>query len=140
MPQLFIRIKQIGKRKTVIENEPLTVPDTLHSLRSLLEWIVRLRVEDFNGKTEDGNWTKYLTDFELEKTAESGKVGFDAKYDARRQDVDKAVETALLAFEDGLFRVFLDDDEIESLDTPQHFHEGGVLTFIRLTMLAGRSW
>lgn len=140
MPQLFVRIKQIGKRSPVIENKPLEVPDTVRSLRSLLEWLVRQQIVAFNEKTEEGNWAKYLTGFDLEKTAEIGKVDFDAKYDDRIQDADKAVETVLLAFQDGLFRVFLDEEEIESLDTPQHFSKGGVLTFIRLTMLSGRSW
>lgn len=140
MPQLFVRVKQIGKRKSVVENQPLMVPNTVRSLRSLLEWIVRDQVAAFNEKTEDGNWTKYLTDFDLEKTVETGKIGFDAKYDDHHQDANKAVETALLAFQDGLFRVFLDDNELETLDTAQDFHDGAILTFIRLTMLSGRSW
>ena len=140
MPQLFVRVKQIGKRKPLIENQPLAVPETVRTLRLLIEHIVRQRVEAFNERIEDGNWTKYLTDFDLDTTAETGKIGFDAVYNDRKQNADKAVNTALLAFEDGLFRVFLDDDELESLDAELNLHDGNVLTFIRLTMLSGRSW
>ena len=140
MTQLFVRVKQIGKRKPLIENQPLTVPETVRTLRSLIEHIVRQRVEAFNKRNEDGNWMKYLTDFDIDTVAETGKVGFDVAYNDRKQDADKAVDTALLAFQDGLFRVFLDDDELETLDAELNLHDGNVLTFIRLTMLSGRSW
>jgi len=140
MPQLFVRVKQIGKRKPLIGNQPLAVPETVRTLAALLEYIVRQRVEAFNERGEEGNWTKYLTDFDLDTAAETGKVGFDAAYNDRKQDADKAVDTALLAFQDVLFRVFLDDDELETLDAELNLHDGNVLTFIRLTMLAGRSW
>ena len=140
MTQLYIRIKQVGKRKPLIEDQPLTVPVTVDTFRSLLEYIVRMRVKAFNERSETGDWTKYLTDFNLDATAETGKVGFDAVYNDRKQDADKAVDTAILAFQDGLFRVFQGDEELESLDTPLNLHDGDGLTFIRLTMLAGRSW
>ncbi|MCL2347207.1 MAG: hypothetical protein FWC50_02985 [Planctomycetaceae bacterium] len=140
MPQLFVRIKQIGKRKPLIENQPFQVPETVHTLRTLLETIVNQRVESFNQRSESGDWTKYLTDFDLDSAAESGKVGFDAKYNDRVQNADQAVDAAILAFEDGLFRVFLDDDELESLDAELSLRDGQVIIFIRLTMLSGRSW
>ena len=140
MTQLYVRIKQVGKRKPLIEDQPLTVPVTVDTFRSLLEYIVRLRVKAFNERSETGDWTKYLTDFNLDATAETGKVGFDAVYNDRKQDADKAVDTAILAFQDGLFRVFQGDEELESLDTPLNLRDGNELTFIRLTMLAGRSW
>ena len=140
MKTLFVQIKQIGKRKPVIEKESLQIPESITTLRALLEHIVRERVAAFNEKNEEGDWSKYLTGFDLATTAESGKVGFDAKYNAQKQDVGKAVEMALLAFEDGLFRVFFDDNELESLDDVVDFQENGLLTFVRLTMLSGRSW
>jgi len=140
MTQLFVRVKQIGKRKPLIEDQPLTVPDAARSLRTLIEHIVRTRVAAFNERSEDGDWSKYLTDFDLDTAAETGKVGFDAKHNASRQNADKAVATAILAFEDGLFRAFLDDNELESLDAELNLRDDNILTFIRLTMLSGRSW
>ncbi|MDR1923221.1 MAG: hypothetical protein LBQ66_02510, partial [Planctomycetaceae bacterium] len=77
---------------------------------------------------------------DLELAAATGKIGFDAKYNNKTQDPNQAVNTALLAFEDGLFRVFLDESELESLDTELTLSNSNTLTFIRLTMLAGRSW
>lgn len=42
--------------------------------------------------------------------------------------------------EDGLFRVFRGMDELTELDREEQFNEGDEITFIRLTMLAGRMW
>ena len=39
-----------------------------------------------------------------------------------------------------MFRVFLGDRELENLDEKVEFAEGNEITFIRLTMLAGRMW
>ena len=140
MTQLFVRIKQVGKRKPLIENQSMEMPDTVRTLRALLAEIIRQRVETFNQRSESGNWTKYLTDFDLDAAAETGKVSFDAKYNDRQQNAGQAVDTAILAFQDGLFRVFLDEIELESLDAALNLHDGQVIIFIRLTMLSGRSW
>lgn len=140
MPQLFVQVKQLGKRKPLLENQPLELPESVHTLRQLIEFIVRSRVEEFNNRPEAGNLAKYLTDFDIQTAAETGKVGFDAKNDDRTQNADDAVKNAQLAFADGLVRVFLDETELESLDAPTNFPENGVLTFLRFAMLSGRSW
>jgi hypothetical protein len=149
--QLFVQVKQIGKRKPVVEKQAIEIPSSIKTLRSLLTHIVEERVKAFNQKDDKGNWTKYITDIisnrdnvgeniDIELVAQSGKIGFDAKYNSKVQNLDKAVEAALLAFEDGLFRVFCDDNELLALDSTVDFSDGNVLTFIRLTMLAGRSF
>ena len=46
----------------------------------------------------------------------------------------------MLGFQDGLFRVFLGDTELTELDEKLELQEGDTVTFIRLTMLAGRMW
>lgn len=68
--------------------------------------------------------------------ADIGKIAFGINYGGREQAADKAVDNALQAFEDGLYRVFLNDDELEKLDDTIHVNENDTLTFIRLTMLA----
>ena len=55
-------------------------------------------------------------------------------------DTEKAVRNALQSFEDGIFRIFADGKELESLQEPVSLQEGSELTFVRLTMLAGRMW
>ena len=54
--------------------------------------------------------------------------------------MQKALDNAFLSFEDGLYRVFLGENELTELDTPLDIKENDELTFIRLTMLTGRIW
>ena len=61
-------------------------------------------------------------------------------YGEKAPDVGKSIETAMLGFQDGLFRVFLGDTELTELDEKLKLQEGDTVTFIRLTMLAGRMW
>ena len=59
--------------------------------------------------------------------------------DSELQDVDveQAVGTALQAFEDGIYLVVVDEQEMKSLDAQVFLQEESQMTFIRLTMLAG---
>ena len=45
-----------------------------------------------------------------------------------------------MAFNDGLFRIFLNNNELSSLEEKINLQENDKLTFIRLTMLSGRIW
>ena len=67
-------------------------------------------------------------------------MGFGRIYSDKKADPDKAAETALQGFEDGLYRVVLNDMEATDMDKPLDIKENDVLTFIRLTFLAGRLW
>ena len=40
-------------------------------------------------------------------------------------------------FEDGIYRIFADDEELTELGQALPWHDGLVFTFVRLTMLAG---
>lgn len=44
------------------------------------------------------------------------------------------------AFEDELFLVVQNEEQLNSLTTPLTIQEDDVFTFIKLTMLAGRIW
>ena len=44
------------------------------------------------------------------------------------------------SYEDGIFRIFMDDTETGDLSSPIQLKEESTLTFIRLAMLSGRLW
>ncbi|MBF1704203.1 MAG: hypothetical protein HXO79_04185, partial [Selenomonas sp.] len=45
------------------------------------------------------------------------------------------------SFEDGIYRIFVNGEELgETCDTPVTLKENDEITFVRLTMLAGRMW
>ncbi len=138
---LKINLKQLGGRRQKIapvdfEYEP--VPDTL---RALIVQTVTGCVDSYNARVRAGEHRAApLTEERITALADLGKIAFGISYGGREQAPEKAVENALQAFTDGLYRVFLNDTELKELDERVTFNENDSLTFIRLTMLAGRMW
>lgn len=102
--------------------------------------LVQSSVHAFIERQSTGSILPYLTEQEVQQSAETGKVGFGHVEDTRKPDEQKAIEAALLAFQDGLYRVFLRDEELTELNAPLSLQENDTLVLIRLTMLAGRLW
>lgn len=138
---LKINLKQIGERKQKIapvdfEYEP--VPETVREL--IIQTVTRC-VEDYNARVRAGeNHTVPLSERQITDMADIGKIAFGITYGGKEQALDKAIDNALQAFEDGIYRVFLNETELEQLDGKICLGENDSLTFIRLTMLAGRMW
>jgi hypothetical protein len=135
---VYVNMKSVGKRKPVFEQIPYELPDNIKTLHALIETIVRLEVVKYNKKPTDVKLLPFLTDEEIEAAKTVGKIGFGVKYNDKKAIPEKAVETALDGFSDGLFKVLINDCEAEELDTNIALSERDVITFIRLTFLAGR--
>ena len=114
----YIQVKQVGKRKCSIEKMPVDFPTPPASVQELIE----AESEEMEGK------------------AAAGKVGFEANYNGRPAAETEAIINALQSYEDGIFRIFLDDAELGELSSSVQLKEESTLTFIRLTMLSGRLW
>ena len=138
--QVFVQVKAAGKRRPVLEKWPYTLPDGIDTLRALICAVVGVEVARYNQKEPETGVIDFLTQREIEDAAQTGKVGFGARYSAKNADADKAQAAALLGFEDGLFRVFLNDAELTGLDTPVQLCADDILTFIRFAFLSGRLW
>ena len=138
--QVYVRVKALGKRKDVLPPRPYELPEGISSLRGLLTAFVEAEVERYNGKDPEAPLLSCLTAEEIEAQSETGKVSFGRLWSDKKADKAKAVQTALLAFDDGLVRVLMDETELVQLDAPLCIREGAVFTFVRLTFLAGRMW
>ncbi len=138
--KIYVQVKAAGKRRPALERVPYEIPEGIRTLRDFLREIVDLEVECYNQKGTDVQVLPFLTKEEVEERAESGKVAFGRIYSEKKADSVKAVENAIQCFEDGLVRVFQNEEEREALDTPMQIQEGDIFTFIRLTFLAGRLW
>ena len=138
---LKIYLKQIGQRKQTVapvDFEYLPVPRTV---RELITQTVEACVNAYNERVRQGDSrANPVTEKQIADMASVGKIAFGINYGGREQDTGKAVDNALQSFEDGLYRVFLNDHELEKLDDNLDLHDGDSLTFIRLTMLTGRMW
>lgn len=137
---LSVNVKQLGKRKNVIESKKFSIDPVPSTTAELIIAIVIRQVQEYNERLEQSDLLKYLTEEEIKKKSVSGKISFQVNYNGMADNAQKAVYNALQSFEDGIFRVFLNDRELESLNDAICLKEEDTLTFIRLTMLAGRIW
>lgn len=135
---LYINMKQLGKRKNMVDKVAFSYEKVPESLRELIGETVKLCVADYIDRMDRGE--AVLSEKKIEDMSQIGKIAFGIVYGEKKPDVQKAIETAVQGFGDGLFRVFLGDRELENLDEKVEFAEGNEITFIRLTMLAGRMW
>ncbi|MEP0214261.1 MAG: hypothetical protein ABJD66_13645 [Cellulophaga sp.] len=138
MPQLTLQLKKLGKKK--VKQIPLTLDATPNNLQELLVGCVKNQVEAFNKKRLEVNVVGFLSPTEIQDQAQSGKVDFG---DLANKDLaveQDAIDNVLLAFKDGLFVVFVDGDEVTSLDTPLQLTKDSVVAFIRMTFLVGTYW
>lgn len=140
--RLSINVKQLGKRKPAVAPISFEYPKKPSTLRELLQMTVSICVKEYNQRREEPSCDTPLSEEQINNAATVGKIAFGFSYNTKKADEQEAIDTALLAFEDGLFRLFLEEEELEytQLDNPLTIEEGQTLTFIRLTMLAGRMW
>lgn len=124
-------VKQLGKKRPYIDKALIDIEGSYArpcTLETLLTAVVNQQVTAFNEKRDEGR---------LKPRMEVGRVVFGHTYNPAAPDKDKAVETTIQGFKDGLIAVFVDDEQIESLDQVVVLTEQSVFTFIRLTFLAG---
>ena len=131
--QIYFRVKAVGKRKPMLELTPFDVSDNINCLKEAISEIVSKNVLEYNEKIPEKSIINFLTN-----QADIGKVGFGSIYNENKQSVEKAIEVALQAFEDGIYKVLINEDVIEKLDSSINLKSGDIFTFIRLTLLAGR--
>ncbi len=149
--QIFVQVKQLGKRRDTVKKQPFNLANIPYTTRELFDEIVHTTVDTFNQhvdnsikqNSEDNSsliLLKYLSPNDINIMESGGKISFDVDYRQEKADLITAQKNVYSAFEDGLFRVFLNDTELTSLDSPIIIKENDTLIFIRLIMLAGRMW
>ena len=134
---ISVNVKQLGKKRNKISEMPFFLENKPHSLRELITESVRTCVIAYNGRLNAEATPLSLED--ITAMSELGKIAFGMSEGAPA-DISKAVDDAILAFEDGLYRVFIGEDELTELDGSIELNEDSSVTFIRLVMLAGRMW
>lgn len=76
---------------------------------------------------------------EVMQKAKLGKIQF-ASYNENKDSIEKAMNTAIQDFKDGIYRVYINGEECTNLDSPLSLNEENDIVFIKLVMLAGRLW
>lgn len=143
--EIKVTVKQLGRKHPVLSEQKIEIAcnDSKISLEHLLKLIVQQQVEIFNAKSfelEDVDNAKIPLENYLNILTDTGKVGFGSIYNEKKADLQKAQENVIQAFEDGMFAVFYNDEQLENLEQSVDLSLQHTFAFIRLTFLAGSYW
>ena len=131
------------RRRGVREHDlVLDLPPGQVTARQLIEAAVTAEVAAYQARAEEVSLVRVLTQKALLADLERGAVrtGGAPQAQARNAesvDVADAVDTAVLAFGDGLFRIFVGDRELTDDAAAVSVADGAALLFLRLVPLAG---
>ncbi len=140
---ITIEGKVFGQKRPLFEDWTLSFPpegaeegDHL-TLRGLITRIVREEVRAFRERQEQRRLIQTLTQADITRGLMKGKVDMAGSDLVQEVDPQAAVDAALLAFEDGLYYVFVDDAQQTELDREVYLKPDSKVTFLRLVALAG---
>jgi hypothetical protein len=141
---ITVEARVLGKKRPVLDRWSIDVPippdergDGGLTLRDLITRVVRAEVAAFRERERARTLVRVLTERDIEASATTGKLDPGGRTAGAAIDVDAAIATALVGFEDGLYLVVLDDQEHKDLDQPVYLRADSRLVFLRLTFLAG---
>ncbi len=140
MLQISVNVKSAATKKNKIQTVTVPYDEGISDVKGLLEATVAWCVNDYNQRRQNSDLLTALSPEQIEDKASQGKVSFGVNYGEKDAELSKATAEALEAFSDGVVVVFADDRRLQSLDEAIDLTEIHSLTFVRLTMLAGRMW
>lgn len=132
---IYVNLKKIGSRNKKIEKKEFYLENTPKTTRELITEVVKTSVKNYVKEKE--KLIDYLELNEIKNMAQLGKIANSNDFDDRLPDLQSAIENALLSFEDEIVRIFLEDEELKSLDEKINLKENSNITFIKMTMLSG---
>lgn len=131
-----IRAKVTGRRRgTGLEVELPLAPGQV-SAHELIAAAVRAEVAAHERRADEATLVRMLTARELTEDLTRGAVRMGDAERSAPIDVEHAVATALLAFEDGIFKVFVGEQEVDP-GSAVDLSDGADVLFLRLVPLAG---
>ncbi|QUB80889.1 hypothetical protein [Prevotella jejuni] len=124
--------KKLGSRKE-LGRHPIEIDDTVNTLEALLYTLTRQGLTEAQTSKEN----HALSDSEIAEQAEEGRIRFAENYGENHDTLEKAIQRTRQAYNDSLFRVFINGEEITTWDAPIKLCQGAEIVIIRLTMLTG---
>lgn len=138
LSRIVVRAEVVGRRGPAFSPIELEPESPFKTVGELLTAVVRQQVDEFRQRKEESRFLKVLTGAQIREGMESGKIiSGNQDPDSRIPTVEDATTVALQAFEDGLYYIFVNDVQIESLDQSVTASEVQDVLFVRLTPLVG---
>lgn len=140
---LTVESWQTGSKKPLLPGRQVHLPSNWGvrsvaiTLRQLIHHLVLDEVEAFQKRQSDQLLFRVLTARQIAAGKSAGRIDPAAKEYRQEVDAETAFETAIQAFVDGLYFVFVDGEQKEDLDEPILLQADSTLRFIRLMALAG---
>ncbi len=135
---MLVQARVIGRREEAEERSlPWPGAPTSPTAADLIDHVVRAEVADFAERQVERRLLRVLTEQAIAAGAAAGKVAAELREGTPPPDPQDAVTVAHEAFTDGIFLLFVDDVEVEGLDTPVTLHDDVRVRFVRMTALAG---
>lgn len=138
--KILVKVKQIGKKHSLLEKELNLEVNPQCTVAEFIQALVKEQVESYLQKPDEKSILPVLSKTETDEMIESGKVHFGTLQKNKNPDIAEAQQTALQAFEDGMYAVFFGETELNGLSQSLNLNETTPFTFIRLTFLAGSYW
>ncbi len=134
---ITIEGKLPGNRRPLFPEWQMPLADGRLTLRAFLAQVVEAEVESFRSRQEERRFVRALTTKDIEAGLMKGKVDAGGRDDKTEVNTQEAICTAIQAFEDGLYYVFVGEAQYTELDEPITIAPDSRVTFIRLVALAG---
>ncbi len=140
---LQIQARVVGRKKSFVPDWGIPIPEDwfdggkAKTLKNLIALIVLHEVEAYNQRQKENEFLSFFSSQQINaQVASAGKVDFGEKAPQLAQS-DQAVEVAIQAFIDGLYFVFIDEEQQTDLQTRVFVSDSSTVTFVRLVGLAG---
>ena len=104
---------KVYQEKKVIHQEEMELTNNISTTKDLITELVKINVEKFNKKIDDKDILSIMTNEHIAEAARSGKIG-DEIHGDKKANLEKALDTAYLAFEDGMYCIFINDEQTEN--------------------------
>ena len=139
---LTIEAKATGRRNPLAPQWGFPLPPDWAggeglTLRVLIDRIVREQVAAFKERQAEARFLQVLTERQIEDGAQAGRIVSGGQNLKQHVDLDAAVATALLGFEDGLYLALIDGVQYHALEEPVRLRPDSTVTFVRLVALSG---
>jgi hypothetical protein len=139
---LLFTVKTLGKKRPYLRDIEIALNiSSSCRVADFLTSLVNQQVDAYNQRQSDKTLISFIGEEKIkEQLSTNGNIKFNERYNQIFAEKDKAIETVLLAFEDGLIALFIEDKQYEDLKQQLELKEGDSISILRLTFLAGSIW